>query len=124
MFGLPPLSVYIDTTSQDDTEPEQEALPETLPNVQGDVYVPPASRGGAYVPPAAREGGAYVPPHAKRGAGGGAYVPPGLRRGGGRGSKAPPDLKSSVAFPSLHNVTKKGDDRYIHVTPIVNIVLL
>lgn len=117
----PPLS--IDTSSQEDsTDPEHEIMPEKLPNVQGDVYVPPASRGGgggggAYVPPAAREGGAYVPPHAKRG-GSGAYVPPSMRRGGGgmgrgRGSRLPPDLKSAVAFPSLHDVAKKGEGRCV-----------
>ena len=52
------------------------------------------------------------------GGGGGGVVPMclrGIRRGGmggGRGNKQPPDIKSNVAFPSLHDVSKKGDGRY------------
>ncbi|CAI8023643.1 hypothetical protein GBAR_LOCUS13790 [Geodia barretti] len=95
-------------------EPEPEKLAEKLPNVQKDVYVPPGARGGGGG--GGREGGTYVPPHMKRAAagGGGAYVPPGMRRsgmGGARGNRAPPDLKSNVAFPSLHDMAKKGEGR-------------
>ena len=67
---------FVMSPDEDDSaEPDSDLIPDTLPNVQGDVYIP-ASRGGgggggggAYVPPAAREGGAYVPPHMKRGRG-------------------------------------------------------
>ena len=120
---------FVMSPDEDDSaEPDSDLIPDTLPNVQGDVYIP-ASRGGgggggggAYVPPAAREGGAYVPPHMKRGGGGGgsgSYVPPGMRRGGwgrgGRGSRLPPDLSSAVAFPSLHDVANKGEGRCVCV---------
>ena len=96
-------------SAEADSEPD---VPEKLPNVQGDVYVPPGARGGGGG--GAREGGAYVPPHLKRAAGGGGtYVPPGRRGGGGaRGKRVPPDLKSNLAFPSLADMAKKGEGRY------------
>ena len=102
-----------DALLEEAPQPEPEKLPEKLPNVQKDVYVPPGARGGGG---GGREGGAYVPPHMKRAGagGGGAYVPPGMRRGGmggARGNRLPPDLKSNVAFPSLHDMGKKGEGR-------------